>query len=48
MGNRKKYGTLLSASDRINWPYSIAYRQTVDKLLVGGYGQDHVSIYKLR
>ena len=43
----KKYGTLLSANDGIDWPYSVAYRETDDTLLVGCDSQDHVSIYKL-
>ena len=45
--NGKKYGTLLSSSDGIDSPYSIAYRETDDTLLVGGCGQDHVLTFKL-
>ena len=43
----KKYGILLSPSDGIHWPYSIAYRETDDTLLVGCDIQEHISIYKL-
>ena len=43
----KKYGTLLSSNDGIDRPYSIAYRETDDTLLVGCLNQDHVSSYKL-
>ena len=46
--NGKKYGILLSSRDGINAPYSIAYREADDTLLVGCAGQDHVSNYTLR
>ena len=45
--NGKRYDTLLSSNDGIDCPYSIAYRETDDTLLVGGWYQDHVSSYKL-
>ena len=45
--NGKKYGTLLSYNDGIKRPYSVAYRETDDTLLVAGDDQDHVSSYKL-
>ena len=46
--NGKKYGTLLSSSDEIGGPCSIAYRETDDTLLVGRDEKDHVFIYKLK
>ena len=45
--NGKKYGTLLSSSDGTDSPYSIAYRETDDTLIVGFCGQDHVLTFKL-
>ena len=41
----KKDETVLSSSDGIDQPFSIAYQETDDTLLVGGKGRDHVSIY---
>ena len=45
--NGENYGTLLSSSDGIERPDSIAYRETDDTLLVECLDQDHVSSYKL-
>ena len=45
--NGKKYGTLLSSNDGIDSPYSIAYRETDDTLLVGRRDQDHVLTFML-
>ena len=45
--NGKKYGTFLSSNDGIASPYSIAYRETDDTLLVGGYDPDHVLTFML-
>ena len=47
MANGKKYGTLLTSSDGISRPRSIAYRETDDTLLVGCYETANVMIYKL-
>ena len=46
--NGKKYGTLLSSSDGLGGPCSIAYRETDDTLLVGRDEKDHAFIYKLK
>ena len=45
--NGKKYGTLLSSNDEIGSPFSIAYRETDDTLLVGCRDQDHVLTFML-
>ena len=45
--NGEQYATLLTSSDGMDQPYSIAYRETDDTLLVGLHGQDHISIYKM-
>ena len=45
--NGKKYGTLLSSSDGVCCPWSIAYRETDDTLIVGCQDQDHVLSFKL-
>ena len=45
--NGKMYGTLLSSNDGIYRPYSIAYRETDDTLLVGCRDQDHLLTFML-
>ena len=47
IANGKKYGTLLTSSDGISYPHSIAYRETDDTLLVGCSGRDNIFTYKL-
>ena len=44
----KSGGTLLTSSDGLDRPYSIAYRSSDDELIVGCDGLDHLLVYKMR
>ena len=41
-------GTLLTSSDGLDSPYSIAYRSSGDELIVGCVELDHLLVYKIR
>ena len=41
-------GTLLTSSDGLDSPYSIAYRSSDDELIIGCQFLDHLLVYKMR
>lgn len=43
----KKYGTLLSSSDGLKYPSSVAYRENDDSLIVGCEGTGKLFVFKL-
>ena len=43
----RKYGTLISADDGIRCPFSIAYREADNMLVVGGRNKNNIFCYKL-
>ena len=43
----RKYGTLISADDGIRYPYSIAFREADNMLVVGCFKQNNIFCYKL-
>ena len=43
----RKYGTLISANDGIRYPFSIAFRESDNTLVVGKDGESNIFCYKL-
>ena len=46
--NGRSGGTLLTSSDGLEYPYSIAYRSSDDELIIGCYELEHLLVYKMR